>query len=327
MKSKKILYLVMSSNNDFFRHQNEIIRNTWGKDVDILFYEGDYYIDNINGDVLELNCKDTIDWTYAKTYYALKYVNENLDYDYIFRTNTSTYVNTKLLQAFVDSLEDTQVLWTSELYSLSEGIAPYPLTLYGRGNGLLFSKELVELFIKIGINFLYMNVVDDLYIGNVLNSYHMSRNEDYKKYIKSFTHAWYKCVPGEFDCGHKLSNFGKCGDAEYYKDFITIQVKRYREREFEEKHYYELHDIMKDCNIGSVDKIIEYSNNPSIFLGSVIGYIDYENWVNIDKNFLYNYEISHKANDDEEHYKHYDKQVFKANPLLAKKRIELYKKY
>ena len=215
----------MSSNNDFFRHQNEIIRNTWGKDVDVLFYEGDYYIDNINGDVLELNCKDTIDWTYAKTYYALKYVNDNLDYDYIFRTNTSTYVNTKLLQAFVDSLEDTQVLWTSELYSLSEGIAPYPLTLYGRGNGLLFSKELVELFIRIGINFLYMNVVDDLYIGNVLNSYHMSRNEDYKKYIKSFTHAWYKCVPGEFYCGHKLSNFGKCGDAEYYKDFITIQVK------------------------------------------------------------------------------------------------------
>ena len=90
-----------------------------------------------------------------------------------------------------------------------------------------------------------MNVVDDLYIGNVLNSYHISRNEDYKKYIKSFTHAWYKCVPGEFDCGHKLSNFGKCGDAEYYKDFITIQVKRYREREFEEKHYYERHDIMR----------------------------------------------------------------------------------
>ena len=51
----------MSSNNDFFRHQNEIIRNTWGKDVDVLFYEGDYYIDNINGDVLALNCKDTRD--------------------------------------------------------------------------------------------------------------------------------------------------------------------------------------------------------------------------------------------------------------------------
>ena len=79
MKSKKILYLVMSSNNDFFRHQNEIIRNTWGKDVDVLFYEGDYYIDNINGDVLELNCKDTIDWTYAKTYYALKYVKEKIN--------------------------------------------------------------------------------------------------------------------------------------------------------------------------------------------------------------------------------------------------------
>ena len=50
--------------------------------------------------------KIRMDWTYAKTYYALKYVNENLDYDYIFRTNTSTYVNTKLLQAFVDSLEE-----------------------------------------------------------------------------------------------------------------------------------------------------------------------------------------------------------------------------
>ena len=78
----------MSSNNDFFRHQNEIIRNTWGKDVDVLFYEGDYYIDNINGDVIrklwenpeaciELGNKARLD-------YENKYMSEN-NYEQIIR--------------------------------------------------------------------------------------------------------------------------------------------------------------------------------------------------------------------------------------------------
>ena len=327
MKDKKIIYLVMSANNDFFRHQNDIIRNTWGSNVQVIFYEGGHYIDQLVGDTLELNCNDSIDWTFAKTYYALKYIYENLEFDYIFRTNTSTYVNTKFLQQFTNSLIDDNVVWASELYSLSESTAPYPLALYGRGNGLLMSKSIVGLFIKFAISFAYMNVVDDVFIGNVLNSWHISHGHDYKKFIKSFPHAWYKCVPHEFDCGHKLSNFGKCGDADYYKDFITIQVKRYRERELEEKHYYELHEIMKNCGNGDVTKALRYGENPSVFIGSAIGYMDYDKWLTCNKNWLYNYEVSHKANDDEEHYKHYDKQVYKADLAGAKDRIELYKKY
>ncbi|MBO5003693.1 MAG: hypothetical protein J6D03_00110 [Clostridia bacterium] len=335
MKNLKILYLVMSANNEFFKHQNDIIRNTWGNDVNVIFYEGNHNEDKLVDDVLELNCNDDIDWTYAKTYYALQYMKDNdIKYDYIFRTNTSTYVNTKLLQAFVNTIEDniknalyTEVLWTSELYSLSEGVAPYPLMLYGRGNGLLMHRNLVDVLLDEGRNFLYMDVIDDVTIGNVLNTYKMKHNHDYRRYIRSLTHAWYKCVPSEFDCGHKLSNFGKHGDAEYYKDFITIQVKRYRERELEEKHYYELHEIMKDCKFGNVENIYRYSRNPSVFIGSAIGYMDYDKWNSCDKNWLYEYEISHKANDDEEHYKHYDKQVNKADLSTAKDRIELYKKY
>lgn len=318
----------MSSKADFFQKQNQIIRDTWGKDVDVIFYEGGHEKNELVGDILKLRCGDGLESTFEKTYYAIQYIQNNIPYDFIFRTNTSTYINTALLQKFCDEQNsNTDVLWVSELYSLSEGVAPYPLCIYGRGNGLLFSKQLVHIFLKEAINFLFMDVVDDMYIGNVLNSFWIKGGANYLDHIKSLPHAWYKCVPGEFDCGHKLSNFGKVGDAKYYKDFVTIQVKRYRERELEEQHYYELHEIMKSCPPVSTYYIYKYAENPSVFIGSAIGYMDYDKWLKTDKNWLFEYEISHKANDDEEHYKHYNKQKYKSDLKLKDKRIQAYKKF
>lgn len=148
---------------------------------------------------------------------------------------------------------------------------------------------------------------DDVYIGNILNSYHIKRNEDYRKYIKGLPHCWYKSIDTEINCNHKLSNYGNQNNSfDYLKNFITIQIKVYplnlRNHKLELEHYKEVHDSFIKNSIDNINEIIEsineYSMNPSIFIGSIIGYIDYYNWLKISYKDLYNYQVNHKADDD-----------------------------
>lgn len=317
---KKILILSMSCNDEFFVNQVNKIKETWGKDIidgvysniDFMSYDG--WEKNHSYDkeklVLHLRCEDDLDNTYKKTYYALNVIQKSFDYDYVFRTNTSTYVNVPLLNEFVQSLDNDEILWTSELYSLVESNTPYPLNLYGRGNGLLLSRKLIDIILKDGISLLYEEHVDDVMIGNVLNSYWIKNGKNYEDYIKSFTHGWFKAVDIPLENNHQLSIYGNTNtDYEFWKDFITIQTKMYYSREIENNNYDEFHQIMsKKTNENfksSLDKIYKYSENPSVFIGSILGYIDYNEWKKYPKSRLWELECSNKADNDENKDKYY----------------------
>ena len=316
MSKKKILFLSMTCRNEFFTRQNEVVKETWAKDiienkygdnVKFLFYDGwnnQFALDEDNH-ILHTRCEDDTANTFKKTYYALSVIEQNFDFDYIFRTNTSTYINVPLAIEFINSLENDDVLWTSELLSLVEAPTPFPLDLYGRGNGLILSKKLVHILLEYGANMLYMEKCDDWIIGNVLNSYFIKNSPNYQDHIKSYCHGWFKCVPHLQDAGnnHKLCEFfnDNC-DFEFLKKFMTIQIKQYYNRENEENNYKELHDIFennKDNDIKtSIEKSLEYSKNTSIFIGSILGYIDLEQYNKINKQNLWDLEVSHKAKND-----------------------------
>lgn len=316
----------MSCQDEFFIHEEELAKKTWLKDVingkypdiDFLIYRGGYednYIDE-NNNLLLLRCEDDIKNTFKKTWCALKYVQQKWDklnddteyYHYVFRTNTSTYVNIPLLKNFVDSLnieKEYQTLWCSELYSLSEGYCPSPLMLFGRGNGLLLSSWCISNIIYSGIPYLYLQYADDVMIGNIHNCEWIKYDNDYYlSKIKSFKHGWYKCISVEAKNNHSLcAYYNDNGDFDFLKQFITIQIKRYHEREKEEMNYIELHSLMNgkiDTNIkNTVKSQYIYSKNPNIFIGSILGYITYEQWKNIDKRTLFNIQIHNKSIDDE----------------------------
>ena len=283
--------------------------------IDYCFYSGREDIEknkyNKEEHYLTLRCEDNIKNTFKKTYYAFNVCNKLFkDYDYIFRTNTSTYVNIELLNSFVEHIAklNKNILWCSELYSLSNSFCPYPLYLYGRGNGLLISKELIDIILKNGLGYLYLQKCDDWIIGNILNSYWINQGKDYLDYIKSYKHGWFKCVPEEQPNNHKLCVYGNQNkDWIFLRQFITIQIKRYRERNLEEEHYKELHEVFVNNKYDSYDQTLAYANdndqyakNPSIFIGSIIGYTTYNEWKNCNKMQLYIYQVNHKASDDEE---------------------------
>lgn len=317
---KKILIMVMSCNDNFFITQEQIMKETWVKqieqfdNIDYIIYRGDPNISkhkyNKEQHLLSLRCEDDIDSTFKKTYYAFKLAHKIYDYDYIFRTNTSTYINVVLLNQFIQQLEDDNILWTSELYSLSNSFCPYPLYLYGRGNGIILSKNIINIILKEGISHLYLNKCDDWMIGNILNTYWIKQGKDYLDYIKGYKHGWYKCVPNEFQNNHKLCGWGnKNKDWNFINQFITIQIKRYRERHLENDQYKELNEVFEnnkyteDELIEQIKSNFEYSKQPSVFIGSILGYADYESWKNCNKMELFNYQVKHKASDDEEHGK------------------------
>lgn len=301
-----------------FYNQFEYSLETWLKDrpenVDVIYYDGGKYLETKHDDldsgvgVLHLACEDDLQSTFKKTWMALQWVSANKDgYDWIFRTNTSTFVNLHLLNEIIDTLDKT-CLYGSDIYSLSESYAPYPLSLYARGNGMLLSKEKVNDIVKEGISLMYMNLTDDVAIGNCINSSYIKNNTTdvpYYKKVKGLTHGWYHCVDMNFDCGHSLSGYGdNATDINHWERFVTIQLKMYRQRENEKANWKrfidEVYTRMKKSDY-DIDKIMSYSDNPSVFIGSIIGYISYDEWVSTDKNELYLHEISHKASDDAEH--------------------------
>lgn len=317
---KKILIMLMSCNDVFFNQEEDICKQTWLSNISkfnnikYVIYKGDEnilkhkYQKGIH--TLTLRCEDDLDHTFKKTYYAFKLADKIFDYDYIFRTNTSNYVNIELLNYFIQHIEDDNVVWSSDLYSLSNSFCPYPLYIYGRGNGVIYSRKHIDIILKEGISFLYLKkTCDDWIIGNILNSYWIKEGKDYLDYIKGYPHGWYKCIPNEDVINnHKLCKYGNMNsDWDFINKFITIQIKVYHDdRNKELNNYKEFYNNVKNKEYTEeeikkiYDYIIEYSKSPSVFIGSILGYADYNEWKNCNKMNLYNYQIQHKASDDEE---------------------------
>ena len=303
----RILILIMSCREKFFQNEVRRILDTWGskhsENIDIMYYDGGWQEDGIDGNHIKSSSADTLDYTYLKTYDALAQVMQLNKYKWIFRVNTSTYVNIPLLEKFVECVANEDILYASELYSLTEACCPEPLDIYARGNAFLISAKMACILLHEGINLLFLKIVDDVSIGNVLNSYYIKQSKQHNEYlshISGIPHAWYKAVDVEFDCGHALSTYGKCGNMEYYNDFITVQTKMYRRRGEEDENMKALWNMMKDAPEPSLDVTLKYMKDPSVFIGSAVGYIPLSTWKKIPKNKLYDYEMQHKAIDDKQ---------------------------
>lgn len=339
--SLKLSILVMGANVDIcdgftFRDEFELAKQTWIKDlpenVNVIYYNGGNYMETVMEEdpenpkvsYLHLACEDEMLYTFKKTWMAYKWVYENMNPDWIFRTNTSTYVNSDVLYDFVENHAENKVTYGSDLYSLSEACCPWPLCLYPRGNGVLTHRDVYHpCIIQNGIQLAYQKICDDICFGILINSYNINtncENTSYTRYMKGLPHAWYKCVDQKFDNGHVFSKYGD--DDLNYHDFVTITVKKYREREKEKEHYLELYkkiesdQIVKKADPKWTNEMLSYVDKPSVFCGSIIGYFNFDYWNTVDKNELFLLEISMKATDDAEHYVYKEIQGKKLSNLI-----------
>ena len=303
---KTILILAMSCRADYFCKQIDIIKKTWANNlpdgISFGYYDGAWpepSIDDEDGFLhIKVSTPDSLDYTLLKTVEGVSSIVKK--YDYIMRVNTSTWVNVKLLRKFVDEIANEDTIYASELYSLSEAATPFPLIIYPRGNAFMMSQKMWMTFIMESLPLRFVKQVDDVSIGSIMNSWMIKNNINLLEHYYSWPHGWYKCTKSNPNTGHALCRFGENGDVNFYKDFMTVQTKQYRARENELINMEEFGRMMQDIKDPSLDVCIKYAKDPSVFIGSALGYIPLSVWKNIDKNKLYKIETDHKAIDDKQ---------------------------
>lgn len=302
----------MSCNNDKYISQAKVSKESIIKQIDyyglnnnfeVYDYIGDSSEQYLEDTTIHLLSKDDKYHTFEKSIECFDFINKNIQYDYIFRTNTSTFINVKLLYEFIKLMKPYDTLWCSEIYSTNDVKCPNKLDSYPRGNGMLISMNLIELILKKYLdgyktkldNIMFENqnmISDDSCIGTILNEHFKN---DSVNHLKSFTHGWYKCYDRMIhNRGNKICHWDNDNISyDYIKHFITIQLKDYINNDnIHEDKFNELTDIIinNEYDNNVLLSILHYSCNPSVFLGyfSKELYIDYDKWYIIHINEIMN---------------------------------------
>lgn len=185
-KPKKAIILCMSCNKDRYINDEEIIRETWGKDIidgkyenlSIYFYRGGAekeYLDE-EKHIIHLTSGDELNDTLVKSMDAFKWLkNKGLEFDYIIRTNTSTYIN---VNAILDFLKRGQT--TQKVYGPCINISPSSYGIpYLPGYFLILGKDIVNIFYEckyhdkcvddVGFGLLLYKLFNRQYMANIVH--------------------------------------------------------------------------------------------------------------------------------------------------------------
>lgn len=270
----KLIILLLSCNQKYFKKQTEETKRQFQKQIDHFNLNDSVKIYSYTSGTNEGIINDTIycdelddeNHTYEKTIRCFEILDENnIEYDYIFRTNTSTFVNIKLLYEFINYIHNNNFFndkyFSSVLCSTNSSFAPKQYDIVGQGKGMLFNKYLLHLLLS--NKYLYNNEVikekytfirefidendkhitcDDTTISTIYNLIHIYNNENYVDYMYTFLHH---------NSYSELKN-SKMNTWNNVKNYISITVKNSSQGNIDYNDYMkELSDII--CSNGYDD--------------------------------------------------------------------------
>lgn len=140
----RICVLCMSCNQDIFKYQEIVARNTWIKHlkeegISVFIYTSSKYNNvDIKNNKIYCNTPDDVSHTYEKTICALSQISID-NFDFIIKTNLTTYINAKLLIKYCNFLKENN-------YNIANGgfmINKDNIIIY-RGNCLIFDNKCVN---------------------------------------------------------------------------------------------------------------------------------------------------------------------------------------
>jgi hypothetical protein len=165
---KKILIIVLSYNDNaiyskFYKAQKE----TWGSvnvnNVETYYLFGNHHRNEIIGNEILTTIKESnLNNCGYKTIEAFELVKD-FDFDYIFRTNSSSYVDKQLLLNY--SLDKPTNNYYSAVIGNFEGV------LFASGSGYFISKDLVNLVLENKDKWNHHFGYDDTALGRLLNDF------------------------------------------------------------------------------------------------------------------------------------------------------------
>lgn len=188
----KILHIIIYSNSKFSNDINEgtyenmqkVLNNYYKKfndNVTTYFvkynenvkstYNSDYYIEN---SIIYINGKESsIPGILEKTLLAFKYLN-NLDYDYLIRSNISTIIEFNRLISYLEK-NPIDYYGAGKLVNLQwngGGIidSTWYGTLFASGTSIILTKKAVDEIVN-NMNLVRMDIIDDVSLGIYVREY------------------------------------------------------------------------------------------------------------------------------------------------------------
>lgn len=223
---------MMSCNKEFFQNEELLCKQTWLSNInefdniDYFIYtastDGKYHI-NEKENKLYVPCDDSVFGTLEKTlkmFQLLKALNILEKYDYVFRTNLSTYVNISLLNEFVQSIKDDNITYATECYITREQ-GPYRYCIFPQGNGFLLSKKLYNVLTFDNFQ-KYMEQYKDIYIpdktwsiddngiGFILTCYYIENKSDIFDMFQEFGFVRPEYLHNPDPYYDNINDFNKC---------------------------------------------------------------------------------------------------------------------
>ena len=304
---------MMSCNQKHFKIEGAEMKKVFNKHIKKLHLEDEVFVYDYVGDADELHeenntifctAGDNLMSTYHKTIECLNYIDKNIEYDYIFRTNTSTFINIELMYNLIKKIDEQKlgdIVYGTEIISVPNTFCPRLNDFYLRGNGLILSKNKIKLILKHRFDFMnsddYPNAgmsyhvyehyctayIDDICIGTVLNTINCKKyswTEIPENCLRVFKHAWYDCgTPWkQYDVDNGACPWNNLDlDFEFLKQFVTIQIKSYKIEE-KDRTRYDIKKIKKLSNVflnktnndieQTVNENMEFTPSCKCFIGA-----------------------------------------------------------
>lgn len=182
----KLLILVLSSKTyPSTRNQKAQIK-TWVKntppDVEIIFYTSGQK-ESINKNILTVNAGKKTSDIGDKTIKAFDWIIKNRDFDYIFRTNTSSYLNIENLLKYIRDLNNSrEFVYGGKKMSLPKNNLRDKVEFVS-GAGILLNRKTLDLILNNAKSF-ELEEWDDVAIGKLLQEKNITITPGYRFDVK-----------------------------------------------------------------------------------------------------------------------------------------------
>ena len=146
----RVVILSMFCSKSGYVHEKNAVEATWGQKAIKAGFKHIFYREalkdselGLHGNVLCVKCGKNRQDTYDKTVLAMKYVEENLQYDVVVKTNVSTYVNIDILEQLLEYKESygKNLIYGNRLRLLSQ-------LMYVRGDFTVLDRPICQQMIN-----------------------------------------------------------------------------------------------------------------------------------------------------------------------------------
>jgi len=169
----KILIIVISSTDMVYSKLEEGIRKTWGNNknpnVKIFYNYGNGTSESyIDGDKIICDCTESIYNIGLKTLKSFELLYDNFDFDYIFRTNLSSFISINNMIKYVENIPSEKFYGgVCTLNFSGEHLQKFGEGTFASGSGYFLSKDVVKIIID-NKDYWDHSVIDDVAIAGLL---------------------------------------------------------------------------------------------------------------------------------------------------------------